>query len=81
MLLWELYLGESPPWEQLVGEVSGLLRLLGCRGGVRLAELLGDACKSTKHKKHTQKHPEIPSGAYFNRAGATLETATHHSYY
>ena len=40
------YLGERPPWEQLVGEVSGLLRLLGGRGGVRPAELLGDTCKS-----------------------------------
>ena len=37
------YLGDSPPWEQLVGEVSGLLRLPGCRGGVRPEELLGDA--------------------------------------
>lgn len=43
------YLGERPPWEQLVGEVSGLLWLLGCRGGVRPAELLGDTCKSAEH--------------------------------
>lgn len=45
-----LYLGERPPWEQFVGEVSGLLRLLGCRRGVRPAELLGDACGSMKQK-------------------------------
>lgn len=45
-LVWcTVYLGERPPWEQLVGEVSGLLWLLGCRGGVRPAELLGDTCK------------------------------------
>ncbi len=71
VLLWEGYLGESPPWEQLVGEVSGLLRLLGCLGGVRPAELLGDACKSTKYTKLTQKHPEITSKHLFKREGGT----------
>lgn len=36
----KVYLGE-----RLVGEVRGLLRLLGRRGGVRPDELTGDGCR------------------------------------
>lgn len=36
------YLGDSPPWEQLVGEVKGLVLLLECREGVRPRVLLGE---------------------------------------
>lgn len=36
------YLGDSPPWEQLVGEVKGLVLLLECREGVLPRVLLGE---------------------------------------
>ena len=41
MLKWR-YLGDRPPWEQLVGEVRGLVLLLVCREGVRPMVLLGE---------------------------------------
>lgn len=53
-----VYLGESPPWEQLVGEVSGLLRLPCCRGGARAEELLGDACgRNRNHIASVKVYP------------------------
>lgn len=42
------YLGDRPPWEQFVGEVSGLVLLVGCRGGVRPIVLLGELCEEHK---------------------------------
>lgn len=42
------YLGDRPPWEQFVGEVRGLVLLVGCRGGVRPIVLLGELCEGDK---------------------------------
>lgn len=42
------YLGERPPWEQFVGEVRGLVLLVGCRGGVRPIVLLGELFEGDK---------------------------------
>lgn len=50
-----LYLGDRPPWEQLVGEVSGLVRLLGCREGVRPMVLLGEPCVKAEESSVTQE--------------------------
>lgn len=42
------YLGDSPPWEQFVGEVRGLVLLGVWRCGVRPMVLLGDPWKTRK---------------------------------
>lgn len=41
------YLGESPPWEQFVGEVRGLVLLGVWRAGIRPMVLLGEPWIST----------------------------------
>lgn len=41
------YLGESPPWEQFVGEVRGLVLLGVWRAGIRPIVLLGEPWIST----------------------------------
>lgn len=46
MCYWRFaHLGESPPWEQFVGEVRGLVLLGVWRCGVRLMVLLGEPWK------------------------------------
>lgn len=44
------YLGDRPPWEQLVGEVRGLVLLLVCREGVRPIVLLGEPWGESRMK-------------------------------
>lgn len=48
-----MYLGERPPWEQVEGEVSGLLWLLACPGGIFPATF-----KTARHHL-TVKHPAV----------------------
>lgn len=54
LLLKWLYLGDRPPWEQLVGEVRGLVRLLGCLEGVRPMVLLGEPWVKARELHHTR---------------------------
>ena len=55
MLKWR-YLGDRPPWEQLVGEVRGLVLLLVCREGVRPMVLLGEPwVEAEEHQNQGRK--------------------------
>lgn len=45
-----VYLGDSPPWEQLVGEVRGLVLLGVWRCGVRPMVLLGEPWKAHRQQ-------------------------------